>query len=268
MNDLLTTAVLALVASAHPALHFGSAKQPPPTEKVVVLAQVPTALSYNWQVQPNHAIPCFGAQCDRYYMPTADARPTEDVVLRLLLPDARIIVVECRAKEMPVISNAVELVAGSDAEVPILRACREPQAGSETPVLFEGSNAKLLFPFTKHDGSATTIAETYHIKGTLTPIPGSEESAATMHPALVQPIGAHPGTRKCFVTVIPEDAQVYLDGEKIGVSPLPLNLPVNGMTHQITVLKDGFLKGEMTVRPESDETHFSFILKPAHGSAF
>jgi hypothetical protein len=263
MNDLLTIAMLALVACAHPALHLGPAKQTAAPERVVVLARVPTNRSYNWQVQPNYAIPCFGAQCDHYYMPTADARPTEDVVLRLLLPDSRIIVVECRAKQMPVISNALQLVDGSDAEVPILRSCREPQPGTETPVVFEGTNARLLFPFTRHDGSATTIAETYHIKGTLTPIIGSEESAPTMHPELVQPVGAHPGTRKCFVTVIPDGAQVYLDGEKIGTSPLPLNLPVNGRAHQITVMKSGFVNGEMSIRPESDETRFSFSLKPA-----
>jgi hypothetical protein len=263
MKDLLTFAVLALFTSAHPSLHLGSARQAPPPEKVIVLDRVPTTVSYNWQVQPNHAVPCYAAQCDTYYLPTVDSAPTEDVVLRLLLSDARILVVECRAKEMPILSNAIQLYNGSDADVPLLRTCRVPHLNQETEVVIDGTTVKFSFPATKKDGSATTIVETYHIKGYLTPIPGSDENALTMHPVLDQPVGSNEGTRKCFVTTIPFGAQVYLDGERIGKSPLQLNLPVNGMAHEITVMKDGFATAGKVVRRDDDETHFSFSLAPA-----
>ena len=212
---------------------------------------VPTTVNYNWEIPPNHPVPCFAQQCDHYYLPPVDSAPTADVILRLLLPDSRILIVECDAKQVAGPNFAIQFFKNSsDAEVPMHHPCRAPQPNAQIAVIFDGSNARLLFPGTRGDDNDKPTVETYHIKGSLTPIPGSELAAAQAN------------YTRAFITTLPWGAQVFLDGERAGTSPVQLNLSPTEV-HVLTIKKEGYLSIQKNLPPHTEQTRFDFRLQPA-----
>ena len=248
MNDLLITALISFSASMHSALHVGPAKPAPSAEKVLVLEAVPADRTFQWEVQPSHVVHCSGSQCDAYYMPSAESVQEGDTVLRLLMPDAKVLIVECNAKEVPVVGEALKFYWGSDANVPKRRGCRAPLPGASTPAVTEGSHLKLFFSYTPEGGAAMTISENYTIRGYLIPV--AEQKAGSIT------------SRSYFVSSIPSGSTVYVDSQPAGSTPATISLPGDGLAHEISVKKSGFVAVDTTVLPENNERRLSFSLKP------
>jgi hypothetical protein len=239
---MLRWIALLLVSSA-----FASEPKPGAAPvKVTVVATTPAA-AYRWVGSGNGPVPCMGAQCEHYFLQVQEGYPTADIVLRLVMPDSRIVVVGCYAKEVLGVNYAIQLVNGSDADVPIRRVCGAPPPGVLTDAVFNGNDVRLTVPGTTKTGQPLT--EMYHIKGFLEPITDVSSS------------GEKSGLDS-FVTTIPIGAQVFLDGQRVGTSPTQVKIPSTGTAHLFTVKKDGYLTGEQKVKADSEQTRFEFVLKP------
>jgi hypothetical protein len=254
---------LALLASTclAPSLFAGDKKNVKalPQVEVVVLKAIPPAASYNWRgsTDGNGPAPCTAAGCDRFYMPPPDSAPTSDVVLRLLLPDARILIAECDAKEAALSSYAIKFAkADNTADVPIQRTCAAPGDHSHVMATVDGDSVRLFIQEPGPNGTDSILNELYRVRGTLTSTAPNDAGHA---PASDSPSA---GSTQCFVSTIPYGAQIFLDGERVGTSPVQVTIPAPTEKHLFTIKKDGYVTYQVTIKPNSEETHFSFRLQP------
>jgi len=67
--------------------------------KVTVIDNLPTTFSYDWQVAGKDTISCYSSGCTSYFRPSnSGTASVNGAVLKLLLPDGRIVIAECSAK--------------------------------------------------------------------------------------------------------------------------------------------------------------------------
>ena len=98
MNTFIRLVLLTLVCST-------SFAKDHPRVKVIVIENVPTTSSYEWQVAGKGSISCSGSNCSIHYMPPqSGTQRLQGAVLKLQLPDKRIVVAECAAKPQVVLS--------------------------------------------------------------------------------------------------------------------------------------------------------------------
>jgi PEGA domain len=152
-----------------------------PKIRVTVIENVPTTYSYDWQVAGKATVSCDSSSCSSYYMPpSSGTQSVRGAVLKLLLPDGRIVIAECVAKENVALS-LIRGMATSDPDAPlVLRDCRIPAANSTIDAEFNRSEVKLFLQAPSIDGTGRTTSETYLIKGVLqptAPLPSPLETA-------------------------------------------------------------------------------------------
>jgi hypothetical protein len=219
---------------------------PAPTE-VIVLKSVP-AVAFRWVGTGNGGVPCLGGQCERYYHQVEPGFPSPDVILRLRMPDQRIAIAECYAKEVPGVNYVLKHFNGDDlTDVPIRRVCATPPEGMATEAAFHDNAVRITVPGAKKNGEPNT--ELYHLKGFLEPL-GDDKPAS--------------GGTQAFVATVPFGAQVFLDGERVGTSPVQITIPATGTAHVFTIKKDGYGTVQQRVAADSEQTRFNFLLKAAN----
>jgi hypothetical protein len=87
--------------------------------------------------------------------------------LKLLLPDGRIVIAECVAKENTV-ADFLIAATGNEAST-TYRSCKAPAANSTIDAEFNRSQVKLFMREPSIDGTGRMSSETYYIKGVLQP---------------------------------------------------------------------------------------------------
>ena len=143
---------------------------PKPIVPATVLENLPTTTPYNWGAVGQRRVNCYGLSCDKYYPSTVGGTDAvSGVVVKLLLTDGRIVVVNCAMKP----DNGRNLaMALSGAHVStIYRSCRVPVFGTDVNVQFDGNSAKLFMQEPSIDGTGKTYSEAYQIVGVFEPVP-------------------------------------------------------------------------------------------------
>lgn len=136
--------------------------------KVTVLENIPTTTSYDWQVAGKDGISCYSSGCTSYFtLPNSGTATVSGAVLKLLLPDGRIVIVECDAKP-DVGANIANALAESQAST-VYRNCRRPEVNSTVDAEFNRSQVKLFMQAPSIDGTGRISSETYYIEGVLQP---------------------------------------------------------------------------------------------------
>jgi hypothetical protein len=255
-----------LLAGAAPSAMVKDGKTPKPLPQrvnVVALRAIPAEGTYSWRGmgEGNGPVLCTAARCDHYYMPPADSAPSKDVIVRMLMPDQSIVVVECYAKEVLGANYALKFWYGDGTDVPIRRTCLAPAANAKFTAALDESRALLFLDDLNGDGGSKPAAEVYRIVGTLTPVAGSP---AVRLSESASPTAAGANARKCFLTTVPLGAQIYVDGERVGTTPMQVSLPAGAAPHVFTIRKDGYYTVQQKVGADSEQTRFDFYLKPSN----
>jgi hypothetical protein len=149
-----------------------------PKIRVTVVENVPQTSSYSWQVAGRGSVSCYGSSCSSYYMPSNGGQATvHGAIVRLLLPDGRIVIARCMAKPDVAINIAYALAMLPASTM--YRDCRMPDANSTIDAEFSRSNVKLFMQAPSIDGSGRFSSETYLVTGVLQPEPIAERPAQT-----------------------------------------------------------------------------------------
>jgi hypothetical protein len=136
--------------------------------KVTVLENIPTTTSYDWQVAGKDGISCYSSGCTSYFtLPNSGTATVSGAVLKLLLPDGRIVIAECDAKP-DVGANIANALAETQAST-VYRNCRRPEVNSTVDAEFNRSQVKLFMQAPSIDGTGRISSETYYIEGVLQP---------------------------------------------------------------------------------------------------
>ena len=139
-----------------------------PRMKVTVIDNLPTTFSYDWQVAGKDTISCYSSGCTSYFRPSnSGTASVNGAVLKLLLPDGRIVIAECSAKP-DVAANWAAALTGAQAST-VYRDCRRPEANSTIEAEFNQSQVKLFMQAPSIDGTGRKSSETYDITGVLQP---------------------------------------------------------------------------------------------------
>jgi hypothetical protein len=245
---------------------------------VVVLQNTPTTSSYMWQVPGRGSVSCYSAGCSSYYMPSQSGTASvQGSVLRLLLPDSRIVIAACIAKS----DIAVNLIGafgaaatGGIAPSAVYRDCRTPELDATIEAEFNRSFVKLFWQQPSINDSGRISSETYRIKGVLLPLPSSQVASSQSAQSLPSPefrspykaahsvisplpasssaestvdhvptqqeltqVEKHGQASKCLFLITPGDAEIDIDGKKAGKSPLLLMLAENGSVPHAITIK-------------------------------
>jgi hypothetical protein len=224
--------------------------------KVTVLENTPTTSTYEWD-EPGHASSsCYGSSCSaHYYPPNSGTASIHGAILKLLLPDARIVVAECAFK----------------STLSAYRDCRIPTADESIEAEFDGDSVKLFMQAPSIDGTGKISHETYKIRGILKPTDESEiEQQVVSDPGLekqlientksgnqseaglaAQIALGHAPTdaekahaSRCILLTKPSGAAVYIDGNLAGSSPLAFALLPHGNAYRVITVR---MKGYKTV---------------------
>ncbi len=212
--------------------------------RVLIVEKVPDA-AWTWNGSGNGMVKCVGAQCDHYYMPPADAAPTMDITLRLLLPDGRILIAQCMAKPLPGQSHSVF----TRSKPKVFHPCEVPDTHSAVDATLTAEDIQLSLRRTEPDGSVAT--ETYHLLGQLAPVAASDA-----------PLRADSTSRIVFIASVPDGARIFVDGRRAGTAPAQLDLSTLE-AHQLTLEKEGFRPMQKVVPADNEQTRFTVRLQPA-----
>ncbi len=287
MNGRIAISILALFCS-------GALAKDNPKMKVIVVENLPTATSYTWQVAGKDSVSCYDTGCTGYYMPPDSGTDNvQGAVLKLLLPDSRIVIAECAAKP-DVGQNLANALVGAQAST-MYRNCRMPEANSTVDAEFNGNNVKLFMRAPSIDGSGKVSSETYQIRGVLEPSLSSElvnqvmkdpdlqrqiqanilestqSSAAAADPSLgpdvtfeeLAEMARNGQASACFILTTPAGAEIDIDGKKFGKSPIGFYLVRHGDAFRVvTVKKDGYVTVERRVLPDGKEIPLGLRLEP------
>jgi hypothetical protein len=149
-----------------------------PKIRVTVVENVPQTSSYSWQVAGRGSVSCYGSSCSSYYMPSNGGQATvHGAIVRLLLPDGRIVIARCMAK--PDIAVNIGYALAMLPASTMYRDCRMPDANSTIDAEFSRSSVKLFMQAPSIDGSGRFSSETYLVTGVLQPEPIAERPAQT-----------------------------------------------------------------------------------------
>jgi len=147
---------------------LAQAKDTLPRLKVTVIENLPTTTSYDWQVAGKSNVSCYSSGCTSYFTPSnSGTSSVNGAVLKLLLPDGRIVIAECSAKQ-DVAANWTNALTGTSAST-VYRDCRKPEANSTIEAEFNRSEVKLFMQAPSIDGTGRRSSETYYITGVLQP---------------------------------------------------------------------------------------------------
>lgn len=136
--------------------------------KVTVIENIPTTTSYDWQVAGRDSVSCYSSGCTSYFTPSnSGTASVNGAVLKLLLPDGRIVIAECSAKP-DVAANLANSLAENQAST-VYRDCRRPEVNSAIDAEFNRSQVKLFMQAPSIDGTGRKSSETYYITGVLQP---------------------------------------------------------------------------------------------------
>lgn len=136
---------------------------------VTVIENVPTAASYEWQVPGHSSVSCSGSSCTGYFMPESSGiSQVHGAVLKLLLPDGRIIVAGCNYNKGNIAFGIVGALTG-DAHLNDPTSCAVPQVNDVIQVEPNGSVAKLSWRLPSIDGKGSKVSQNYAIRGVLQP---------------------------------------------------------------------------------------------------
>ena len=138
---------------------------------VQVIDNVPVDNTYDWNVSGSAYTRCSGYSCASFYNPAQGGTArAEGAVLKLLMPDGRIVIAECEMKPNNAanFANALAAMNGQYAS-PIYRDCRTPPSDAMILAKFKGSNVKLYMQLASLDGHGKKYSETYVIRGVLLP---------------------------------------------------------------------------------------------------
>lgn len=141
---------------------------------------------------------CYSAGCSSFYMPSqAGTASVQGSVLRLLLPDSRIVIAACIAKS----DIAVNLIGafgaaatGGMAPSAVYRDCRTPELNATIEAEFNRSFVKLLWQQPSINNSGRVSSETYRIRGVLQPLPSSRVAETLATPEFRRPYKEVPAT--------------------------------------------------------------------------
>jgi hypothetical protein len=153
------------------------------TEKVTVtvIDNLPTTTSYSWQIAGRATTNCYSSGCNSYFRPASSGvANVNGAVLRLLLPDSRIVIAKCAAKP-DVAINLLSAMAGEQAST-VYRDCRVPAANTELKAEFNRSFVRLSWRQPSIDNSGMATHETYQIVGILQPIPSAKRPSYQPEP--------------------------------------------------------------------------------------
>jgi hypothetical protein len=262
--------------------------------KVIMIENVPTETSYTWQVAGKDSVSCYDTGCTGYYIPPdSGTASVQGAVLKLLLPDSRIVIAECIAKP-DVAQNVANSLAGPPAST-AYRDCRMPEANSTVEAEFNGNNVKLFMRAPSIDGTGRVSTETYQIRGVLQPSLSSEVVNQVMNdPDLRRQIQANiqdsthspaaaadsslgpdlsfdelAGLAKtgqasaCFILTDPAGAEIDIDGKRFGKSPIGFYLVRHGDAIRVVTIKmDGYVTIERRVLPDGKDIPLGLKLEP------
>jgi|GEM_PF-2572208 len=157
----------------------GFAKQHPRI-KVKVIENLPTTSSYEWQVAGKGSVSCSSSNCSIQYMPPqSGTQMLHGAVLKLQLPDSRIVIAECVAKVQAALTLLSMAVQNDPTSPMIYRDCRVPSVNSVIEAEFNQNSVKLFMQAPSIDGSGKISNETYFIRGVLQPVSSTGRAQAT-----------------------------------------------------------------------------------------
>jgi hypothetical protein len=143
-----------------------------PRVEVKVIENLPTTLTYDWQVSGHGSVSCYSSGCSSYFTPaSAGTSQVSGAVLKLLLADGRIVIAGCSYNKGNFAFGFIGAMTG-DANLNSPRNCAVPQVNDVVQAEFSGSIAKLFWRRPSLDGKGAKEEETYVIRGVLQPVAG------------------------------------------------------------------------------------------------
>src|ERR1700722_517470 len=137
---------------------------------VSVIQNIPTTSSYDWEVDGKATTTCYSSGCTSYFNSgSSGTANVQGAVLKLQLPELRIVVAKCIAKP-DFGRNLATALSGTPAS-PVYRNCRVPSGsfGSTIGAGFNRNYVKLVWQEPSINGSGPKTSETYQIVGVLKP---------------------------------------------------------------------------------------------------
>ncbi|MDR5730585.1 MAG: hypothetical protein RB191_24515 [Terriglobia bacterium] len=135
----------------------------------VITDQLSTA-SYNWELNGRTSVSCYGDTCNGYFTPPrSGTQQVQGAVLRLLLPDSSIIIVQCISKvdQLASFMVAMDAAGANDPHAPtVYRNCRIPSPGLAAKAEFHHNKVQLSW---RYANSRRKKKESYDIIGRLEP---------------------------------------------------------------------------------------------------
>ena len=268
-----------------------------PKMKVIVIQNLPTTSSYSWQVDGRSSASCSGASCSAYYSPASSGNASvRGAVLKLLLPDGRIVIAACAAKQ-DVGRNLGAALAGEHTST-MYRNCRMPTANATIEAEFNRSDVKLFIQAASIDGTGKVSTETYQIKGVLEPTASTvlareilgdpdlkkqlqTNSAEGQHSDAAAAASIASGTQlrtrqeqtevlksgqasRCIIATTPGGAEIYIDGNRAGKSPMAFALIRHGDTPRVLTIKlAGYMPIEKDFVPDGKDIALDLKLEQA-----
>lgn len=161
-------------------------------ETVQVIENIPVNSSYEWNVDGHATTTCYSSGCSSYFRPARSGTANvQGAILKLLLPDGRIVVARCLAK-----TDLLTYMGAMTGGPVLCRDCRIPEPGLTLQADFYRSTVKLFMQAPSIDDSGKKFTETYYIKGILKPAsstkPASSSSVRSYVPVPAAPVPASP----------------------------------------------------------------------------
>jgi hypothetical protein len=274
---------------------FGATKT---LEPVIVQSLDPISTPYYWQVAGQFSVSCYEANCSGSLTPPdSGTTMVNGATVRLLTQNGKIVTAECTSKPDVARNVFAALAAGSvaaswsmqatpsrvaaglaagsasiQASADYHRDCRRPEPGTHVEAEFIQSNVKLFIQAPSLSGSTgKTTSETYRITNVLqSPGPTKDDSQAALAAAAsaairaenVRMIAAGQASTIRILTA-PAGAEVDLDGNKIGISPMQFVLARHGDRNRSIVLKmEGYATVEKQFLPDGKDIPLGVNLQP------
>ncbi|MGA2569784.1 MAG: PEGA domain-containing protein [Terracidiphilus sp.] len=258
-----------------------------------MIEDIPTTTSYNWERAGRSSVKCSGSSCSSYFLPASGGTAAvQGAILKLLLPDGRIVIAACIAKA-DIATNLLSAMAG-DVTSTIYRSCRRPPEVTSLDAEFSGNAVKLFMQEPSIDGRGRRYSETYYIRGVLqptaTPItvpqqgaPGSLKKEMARSDERSAESSSRSATRfvdedlteeertqriksgrasRCTIVTSPPGAGIYIDGTLAGESPTSFVLIQRERYRDITIQMSGYRPFERGVWPNGENLQITVTLEP------
>ena len=176
-RNTLRFATLVLLAALTPVFVAASADKT--KVDVTVIENIPTTLTYDWQVAGRGSVNCSGSSCISFFSPASSGTSqVSGAILKLLMPDGRIVIAACAYNKGNLAFGMIGAMTG-DAHLNSPRNCAVPQLNDLIHAEFSGSLVKLLWRLPSLDGKGLKASESYVIRGVLKPVASLQTDART-----------------------------------------------------------------------------------------